>query len=79
MDQQKVKARIATLESERQEVIRECKERNQWCKENGIKDPSRDTEVARLSMLSHSIESDISFLKGQLTCLGDTEAQPTLF
>jgi len=66
MNQQEIRGRIATLESERQEVIRECKARNEWCKENGIKDPSRDAEVARLSMLSHSIHSDISFLKGQL-------------
>ena len=66
MDQQEIRGRIATLESERQEVIRDCKARNEWCKKNGIKDPSRDAEVARLSMLSHSIHSDISFLKGQL-------------
>ena len=66
MNQQEVKDRIATLENERQEVIRDCKARNEWCKKNGIKDPSRDKEVARLSMLSHSIQSDISFLKGQL-------------
>jgi len=66
MNQQEIRGRIATLESERQEVIRECKARNEWCKKNGIKDPSRDAEVARLSMLSHSIHSDISFLKGQL-------------
>ncbi|MDE0423533.1 MAG: hypothetical protein OXN25_01555 [Candidatus Poribacteria bacterium] len=66
MNQQEIRNRIATLESERQGVIRECKARNEWCKKSGIKDPSRDKEVARLSMLSHSIHSDISFLKGQL-------------
>ena len=64
--QKDLKSQIAALEDEREDTIRECKERNQWCKENGIKDPSRDKEVARLSMRAHDIASSIIFLKNQI-------------